>query len=594
MRYINRLKEEFNSFSIFLKISLLFETVLITSLLAVALFLIVQFSEMLREKEIALGETKIEKLSLDITDKYNRIYSLSNYMTSGEISQIMRKINSDDANAFDYKNINYIDVFFKGVIAADNSISDIILVSSTGNVFSFTTKASYEVKTNYAFMQDDQIKEFMDTNENMKIYYSDPSTYSLRKRVPVISFMGKIYDASLFPSKHVVGIYIINIPIEEIDKSVLLKEENSKGELFLVSSTGQILYSTTGRNTGEPFSEESMNVPDIYHKSRKVGISGLTVRYSLTNKELFYEIDLTKRKIAIVLCISIGITLLISFLIYRIFNKKVILLLDSMKKVQKGNFQLKIPVNTQDEIGMLSKSFNEMCVKLNEYIARVYRAEIQQKNAEINALQVQIDPHFLYNTLESIKAKAIEEGSEVTSEMITLLGNLFRWSMRTKEKIVVLEEEIEYVKTYLKIQSYRFSKRLEVDIHISEEYLDYGIPKLILQPLVENVIKHGIDPVIERGIIGIHAKQKDSNLEITIFDNGKGISEIQLECINNKLINTSMQDEFESIGIQNVHQRLKLLFGDEYGIQIKSIVNYGTAVKVTVPAMAKKEMEIIV
>ena len=105
---------------------------------------------------------------------------------------------------------------------------------------------------------------------------------------------------------------------------------------------------------------------------------------------------------------------------------------------------------------------------------------------------MQINPHFLYNTLESIKAKAIEEGDEVTPEMIVLLGKLFRWSMKTNEKIVILEEEIEYVRTYLELQSYRFNKKLDIDIQIPEEYLDFGVPKLILQPLVENVIKHAL------------------------------------------------------------------------------------------------------
>jgi len=137
----NYLQMKLSSFSIFLKITVLFEAVLIISLIFIALFVTAQFSGTLKEKEIALGDTKIEKLSNYMLEKYNRIYSLSNYMNGGEIAEIFRKINNDETEAYSYKNINYINVFFSGVESSDHAIIDVILVSASGHVFSRTSKA---------------------------------------------------------------------------------------------------------------------------------------------------------------------------------------------------------------------------------------------------------------------------------------------------------------------------------------------------------------------------------------------------------------------------------------------------------------------
>jgi len=186
--------------------------------------------------------------------------------------------------------------------------------------------------------------------------------------------------------------------------------------------------------------------------------------------------------------------------------------------------------------------------------------------------------------------------------MIVLLAKLFRWSSRTKDKLVSLEEELDYIRTYLKLQSYRYRKELDININISEEYLDYAIPKLILQPVIENIIKHAFINQERPGIVSITAKVKveenqKMSLEITICDNGIGMTKETLTRVKNKLniLNEyDAQDEFESIGIQNVHHRLRLLFGDTYGLSIQSIQEFGTAVKISIPAMTVEEMGNIV
>ena len=181
---------------------------------------------------------------------------------------------------------------------------------------------------------------------------------------------------------------------------------------------------------------------------------------------------------------------------------------------------------------------------------------------------------------------------EDTGEMIVLLGKLLRWSSGTTDKFITLEDELEYIDTYLRLQKYRYEERLEVNIQIPDEYLDDFIPKLILQPLVENVIKHAFADKEDNGFIGIVASEKEGKrLEITIFDNGKGIEKDTLQEICEKLNQQVLQDEFKSIGLQNVQARLKLLFGEEYGLMIKSTAGIGTAVKVTFPILTQKDVQ---
>lgn len=601
MRIIwKRLLGKLDEFSIFLKSALLFELVMVLSIIAVTVFVTGKFSAVLKNKEIDIGNTKVEKMLSYTNEKYNRIYSLVNYIHSSDLSRMMSEIASDSTKGYEYKNIAATDSFFSATSSSDSDISDIIFVSTNGVIYTYTSNDYSKIKTNYSFMDNDIILDFLISEDSQKIFYADPSEYTLKPRDPVVSFLGKIYDSSLYPKKKVVGIYIFNIPIDKFENAIDWTYENSEGKLMLLNKYGQILYSTSEDliGTGTSFSEMENN-KEWYYNSSTAGSSGMKVIYILKNSLLLENINQMKGTIALVLLIAIGTTIFVNFIVYKIFNGRVRTLMNYMRQVQQGNLQLRVPVKSQDEIGILGQSFNQMCEKLEEHIALEYRAGIELKNAEISALQAQIDPHFLYNTLDSIKAKALSEHSEGTAEMIVLLAKLFRWSSRTKDKLVSLEEELDYIRTYLKLQSYRYREELDIDINISDEYLDYAIPKLILQPVVENIIKHAFIDQERPGIVSITARVKveenqKKSLDITICDNGIGMTEETLIWVKNKLNENDAQDEFDSIGIQNVHHRLRLLFGDKYGLSIQSIQEFGTAVKISIPAMTVEEMGNIV
>nr|MCR4657522.1 histidine kinase [Lachnospiraceae bacterium] len=192
-----------------------------------------------------------------------------------------------------------------------------------------------------------------------------------------------------------------------------------------------------------------------------------------------------------------------------------------------------------------------------------------------------------------------------------LLGNMFRMISRTDERFVTIEDELEYINTYLKLQSYRYDDFFDIDVKVDETDLEYGIPKLTLQPVVENIIRHGFEGIKRKGIVGITIKHREDNLEITVYDNGQGMDSERLEELKRRLgsmdndnfrtlsgnVQKSGEGDFfirergSGIGILNVHYRLRLLFGNDYGISISSIMDMGTAVKIIIPALSPEEMK---
>lgn len=302
--------------------------------------------------------------------------------------------------------------------------------------------------------------------------------------------------------------------------------------------------------------------------------------------------------------VSIGvlaavITLFTSVFIYimlRSYNYRVKRLSRHMQKVTNEKFDLIRIDEGRDEIGGLIQNFNMMTARINSLINNVYKLEIQKKSlemervrAELNFLQSQMNPHFLFNTLNAILVVCTKyEYSEVT-DIIKSLSKLLRRLLSWKEDLVTLEEEILFTEMYLKIEKFRFRDKFEYRFDISEDVLHYKIPKMSIQPLVENSCKHGIQAVDEAGIITISAELADGRLRIAVSDNGKGIEPVKLrEMI---LAVRSENVSGNSIGIRNVYRRLELYYDDLVRFDIASQPNKGTEVSFEIPIKQLNQQE---
>lgn len=281
----------------------------------------------------------------------------------------------------------------------------------------------------------------------------------------------------------------------------------------------------------------------------------------------------------ILFAIVIEISLIYTSSIIKPINK----LQQLMKEVENGNLEIHYSSKGSDEITQLGNSFNSMIIKIQNLIDKVYLEQKSKRKAELKALQSQIKPHFLYNTLDTIQWKAIEHGAYDAADMIMALSNLFRTSISKGNEIITIEEEIEHTKNYLYIQKIRYQETLDYTIDYDKSLTDFKILKLIIQPIVENSIYHGLKNRREKGLIEITITKQDDSIIICVKDNGVGMTTQHLEKIRHHIKTSNKDYESTGYGLFNVYERIQLEFGSSYGIIIDSVYNIGTEVKLKIP-----------
>ena len=277
----------------------------------------------------------------------------------------------------------------------------------------------------------------------------------------------------------------------------------------------------------------------------------------------------------ITLCILIGI-----FLIVRQMTKPLYLLTEKMSNVRAGNFDEYIEVSGPEEVKELSSTFNYMIKDLNKYINELVKVQKEKRAAEIHALQMQINPHYIFNTLSSFKWLIWQGNNDKSLSALDSFINLLRNTISKTDEFITIEDEIENIKNYVFINNIRYGDRIKVEYFIMPDCNDYLVPKLILQPFIENSFFHGF-PSDEEGKIQVFIREQGENIKIEIYDNGVGIEEETLEKVKQK--KETKNDHFSGIGVNNVDSRIKLIYGNEYGIEIKSKLNKGTTVTILLP-----------
>lgn len=268
---------------------------------------------------------------------------------------------------------------------------------------------------------------------------------------------------------------------------------------------------------------------------------------------------------------AIILSLIISAMITRPINR----LIKAMKNMAGGDFRSIVPIDSADEFGYLVLKFNEMREQIENLIEENYAVKIREKETQIMALNLQLNPHFLYNTLNIINWMAIKEGNDKISDIIMNLCHMLVYTVKNKQDIVDFRDDLHWLQCYVFIMSTRYTDKFSVEYGIAEELNFTKVPKLFLQPFVENAIIHGFEDIVQGGKIKIEGFSKNGISYFRVIDNGKGMSA--------DTVNYTDQRTSDSIGISNVDQRIKLLFGSEYGINITSALGRGTQVEITLP-----------
>lgn len=402
----------------------------------------------------------------------------------------------------------------------------------------------------------------------------------------------------------------IEVPLDKIDN--LIKEESKNKNILLLDNKNRIFTfsfinsSAISYNIGDDFelveaiseNGQVMIHDEIFIVTEKqLSDTGVLAGWKITSiispDTIMNDINRTVRYILLICLGTVGITVIMISLFSFKLTSRLRSLAESMKRIKKeDSLEFFSSYNDRDEIGELSRSFEEMIKRLKNLINEVYLTklkvkdlELEKKEAELNALQSQINPHFLFNTMESISMNSLNKGDLETADVIRSFSKLLRRSIEWGNDTTTLKNELDLVWDYLKIHKFRHKNKFLYDISINQRLHNISVPKFILQPVVENAILHGLELKEDQGLLKIYAQTAGDDLEIVIEDNGLGMEQNALENIQ-AIIEKGKEGESgadQRIGLLNVHQRLKLYYGEQYGIKISSVLNAGTKVIIMLP-----------
>ena len=299
--------------------------------------------------------------------------------------------------------------------------------------------------------------------------------------------------------------------------------------------------------------------------------------YNLNNLYLIFFIS------NLIFCLILFIVIY-TFFLNRIFNP-IESLIENMSSKIENNLNYDFSYDRNDEIGILIKSYNDMKNRISNLITINYKNQIEQKELELKQLQNQINPHFIYNTLESIHMMAEINDDFETSTMAEYFGAIIRYSMNRRVNTVKLKEEITIIDHYIYLQRIRFNTLFTITNLVNSDVLECEIIKMIIQPLIENSIYHGLSECDGNGKIIIQALNIDNNLVITVSDNGIGMDDEKLKDLNDYI--NDKNELFNGIALRNINKRLKLNYGEQYGLEVTSILGKGTSMILTLPYIVK-------
>ncbi|MBD1382624.1 sensor histidine kinase [Metabacillus arenae] len=485
--------------------------------------------------------------------------------------------------------------YISSLIHMRNEIKGIHMMANDGTIFSNLDSNTVMLKV--FEMNNEWVKKIKKADGEWVLLPLHQPNYYLSKDVAVFSVARLIRDPATYEPLGMIKIDLKQDLIEEIVSNI-----NTESHIFILDKHNQFIYP----NKEDKIIENSFlseiegikvnnytNIPIngtdymmVYNESTYSGVKTIILT---PRSSIFSEVNHLRKVIIIVVILGILISFLLGIILSKPLVGSIHTLRKAMDNVKKGNLAQRVSIHSDDEIGQLGKGFNHMINEIDRLVSEVYKTSLREKEAEIRALQSQMNPHFLYNTLESINMLAITKGNLDVSDMVISLGRLMRYTIDNSAKIVTLDEELAFIHSYVSIQQVRMGEKLQYSENIGPSLRKTLIPKLVLQPLVENAIVHGIFE--SGGHIFIKAYVEGEKLHIAIIDNGKGVTSKQLSQIERCIENapSPSSEKHNGIALSNVHERIQLLYGKQYGIKIVSEEQKGFSVTLTLPIRQKGE-----
>ena len=390
------------------------------------------------------------------------------------------------------------------------------------------------------------------------------------------------------------GTIMLNVKIEALDRIIGPVSVSPNSVFMVTDSQGQVVWHHHSEIYGTNIRDETFYQEAVRHlgKFTTQRLNGELYRIGVTQsdyngwyyfsflpiRDLEAQSENMKSFLVLTIVAFTALFVLLAWLTTHFITKPIRQMVAAMKLIHKNNLGIRLQTQSIDEIGLLQSAFNGMQDRINDLIYEVRVKSEKEREAEVRALQAQINPHVLYNTLDTINWMAIERGQKDISEMITALSDIMRYAIRQKNKLVTLKEEINWAENYSYLQKMRFEDRFDISFDIDLDIVEHKVPRLFMQPYLENAIIHGMEHTESGGLIRITARSNEQgHIEVVIADNGCGISQEKLRAIKRK--------ETHGMGIYNLDERLQLEYGRPFGVTVESELNKGTTITITLPKL---------
>ena len=574
--------------SIFVKFAFSFIIVGLIPLLILSFFALNTFGNYMEKYTINNFEQMVMYAGKNVDDLYTKYNNISKLMYSygqqGHYGQLGEAIASASAE----ENLRVsatVDDFLKTVVATDVHIRSAAFVFSSGSYQDLSREGS-RIDFRSIFPPPQWQRVVSENPKQLTVFPTHAQDYYPNSNERVLTFSRNLIDVLGSPllNETIVGSLYMDISLSAFDEIFQQLNINPEDGMYVTNPAGLILYSNKREQIGHPL---QLSQSEEYHYVQQgMPNSGWSVYGEVNKNELFSKINQIKSTIAVVIGMCIVSLIIVAVWFSNNLSTPIRSIIRHMSCVESGNFNQQVPVRSTDEIGMLANGFNKMVYRLESYIDEVYVAQIKQKQAELTALKNQIRPHYLYNTLEVIRMSAVSNDDEEVADMILSLSHQLKYVLDYGHETVTLLEEKMNIEQYYRLMKLRYGEhRLAMDLRIDRELLGCMLPKLSIQPLVENAIYHGIIPKSGKGTIRITAEKEEHRLVVTVDDDGVGMDEAKLEQLRGKLAGAvpSEQGGSGGIGVKNVHDRMTRLYGPEYGIEINSTLHIGTSVRLLLP-----------
>lgn len=460
---------------------------------------------------------------------------------------------------------------------------------------------AYKIKDRINIKEQDWFTSAL--NEPANLYFSSPHVQNIFEDQHnwVVSLSREVTLKK--NGRKVPGVLLVDMNFSAIDQLCQKVTLGKKGYIYIIDSKGNIVYHPQQQLINVGLKKE--NIEDVLDhvfgryfdtvdgERRLITIETVNYcRWRIVGIAYMDEIAAVKKDIGNyamwILVFGIIFVIFISTLVSAKISQPIKKLEKSMKLVEQGLFDINIDVKGEAEVAQLSRTFNMMVIRIRNLMDQIVHEQEAKRKSELNALQAQINPHFLYNTLDSIVWMAENGKVEEVITMVTSLARLFRISISRGKNVISIQEELEHARNYLIIQKIRYKNKFNFEIDAHEDVLQCRTMKLILQPIIENSIYHGIEYMVDEGMIKISAELVDNKILFQVKDNGLGMSK---DVLDGLLSNEPKRKGGSGVGVKNVHERIQLYYGKEYGLEIESELEVGTNVKIWIPAVDDEYLE---